>query len=253
MAPGDPSSGRAGRAAQSSLVPRVRPGPTPGLNARNSCMAGGNPAPSADGDTRPFSAERGKQEKVEPGQRARHRYSPCRELYPRRTKRSDRLTVSRNTARPRHASLTVHVRHEQDASGLGDGAQGLSPRSPASSISARLSKTQSLERGTAKERRTPLTVTQERGRRATGTLARKTLSLPAPKPRGWKGAGRCWSTRVSGILRKAAALDRLPKPCRSNLQQKQACLGLHNTGDMAASAAGLWSSAPFSPAKPQPL
>ena len=115
VAPGDPSSGRAGRAAQSSLVPRVRPGPTPGLDARNSWTAGGNPAPSADGDTRPFSAERGKQEKVEPGQRARHRYSPCRELYPRRTKRSDRLTVSRNTARPRHAhgDLTSLAPHER--------------------------------------------------------------------------------------------------------------------------------------------
>ena len=161
-------------------------------------------------ETHGHSQPRGKTGNVDLEQRARHRYSLCCELYPRRTKRSDRRTVSRNTARHRHASLTVHVRREQDASGLGDGAQRLSPTSPASSISARLSKTQSLERGTAKERRTPLTVTQERGRRATGTPARKTLSLPAPKPRGWKGAGRCWSIRVSGNLRKAAALDRLP-------------------------------------------
>ena len=83
---------------------------------------------------------------MDPGYHAGHRYSLCRELYPRQTKRSDRRTVSRDTARPRHASLNVHVRREQDASRHGDGAQGRSPTSPASTASARLSKTQSLER-----------------------------------------------------------------------------------------------------------
>ena len=96
-------------------------------------------------------------------------------------------------------------------------------------------------------------MTQEPGRRATGTPALKTLFLPAPRLYGWKNEGRCWSTRVSGSLLEATALDRLSKPCGSNLQQEQICLGHHSTGDIAASAAGLWSSIPVSLAEWQPL
>ena len=96
-------------------------------------------------------------------------------------------------------------------------------------------------------------MTQEPGRRATGTPALKTLFLPAPRLYGWKNEGRCWSTRVSGSLLEATALDRLSKPCGSNLQQEQTCLGHHSTGDIAASAAGLWSSIPVLLAKWQPL
>ncbi|MXQ99495.1 hypothetical protein E5288_WYG021748 [Bos mutus] len=96
-------------------------------------------------ETHGYSDEAGKQENVDPGHRAVHRHSPGRELYPRRTKRSDRRTASRYTARPRHASLNVQLWREQDASRFGDGAQARSP-SPASTASARLSKTQSLER-----------------------------------------------------------------------------------------------------------
>lgn len=50
-----------------------------------------------------------------------------------------------------------------------------------------------------------------------------------------------------------AAPGRLSKHCRSNLQQEQACPGLSGTGDIAASAAGLWSSLPRLPAESQPL
>lgn len=50
-----------------------------------------------------------------------------------------------------------------------------------------------------------------------------------------------------------AAPGRFPKHCRSNLQQEQACPGLRSTGDIAASAAGLWSSLPRLPAESQPL
>ena len=42
----------AGRAVQRRFVPRLRQGPTPGEDARDSRTAGGNSAPSADGDTR---------------------------------------------------------------------------------------------------------------------------------------------------------------------------------------------------------
>ena len=51
----------------------------------------------------------------------------------------------------------------------------------------------------------------------------------------------------------AAAPGRLPKHCRSNLQQEQVCPGLNGTGIIAASAAGLWSSLPRLPATSQPL
>ena len=191
---------------------------------------------------------------MDPGYHAGHRYSLCRELYPRQTKRSGGRTVSRDTARPRHASLNVHVRREQDASRHGDGAQRRSPTRPASTVSAKLwRRPRPWSGGTAEGRRTPLTVTQEPGRRATGTPALKTLYLLAPKLCGWKNEGRCWSTRASGNLPKAAALDRLSKPCGSNLQQEQTCLGHHSTGDIAASAASLWSSIPVSLAEWQPL
>lgn len=55
MAQGDPSpviAVPAGRAVQRRFVPRLRQGPTPGEDARDSGTAGGNPAPSPDGDTR---------------------------------------------------------------------------------------------------------------------------------------------------------------------------------------------------------
>ena len=51
----------------------------------------------------------------------------------------------------------------------------------------------------------------------------------------------------------AAAPGRLPTPCRSNLQQEQACADLRSTGVITASAAGLWSSLPRLPAESQPL
>ena len=50
-----------------------------------------------------------------------------------------------------------------------------------------------------------------------------------------------------------AAPVHLPKYCRSNLQLEQACPDLRNTGIVAASDAGLWSSAPCSLAESQPL
>ena len=82
----------------------------------------------------------------------------------------------------------------------------------------------------------------------------QTLSLLAPRPRGWKTARRCWSTRASGNPRsKAAAPGRFTKICRSNLQQEQVCPGLRSTMVIATRAAGLWSSAPYSPAESQPL
>ena len=52
---------------------------------------------------------------------------------------------------------------------------------------------------------------------------------------------------------KAAAPGRFTKTCRSNLQQEQACPGLLSTMVIATRAAGLWSSAPYSPAESQPL
>ena len=71
--PGDRgAAGRAGRAAQHRLVPRLRPGPTPGEDGRDPVTVGGNPAPSADGETRPLPAEAGKPENVAPGHRAGH-------------------------------------------------------------------------------------------------------------------------------------------------------------------------------------
>ncbi|MXQ99815.1 hypothetical protein E5288_WYG012593 [Bos mutus] len=51
----------------------------------------------------------------------------------------------------------------------------------------------------------------------------------------------------------AAAPGRFTKTCGSNLQQEQACPGLRSTMVIATSAAGLWSSAPYSPAESQPL
>lgn len=53
--------------------------------------------------------------------------------------------------------------------------------------------------------------------------------------------------------RKAAAPGRFTKTCRPSLQQEQACPGLRSTMVIATSAAGLWSSAPYSPAESQPL
>lgn len=52
---------------------------------------------------------------------------------------------------------------------------------------------------------------------------------------------------------KAAAPGCFTKTCISNLQQEQACSGLRSTMVIATSAAGLWSSAPYSPAESQPL
>ena len=128
------------------------------------------------------------------------------------------------------------------------------PTSPASPYSAGLAKHQSLERGDPGGRRRPLTVNQEFGRRATVTPAPQTLSLLAPRPRGWKTARRCWSTRASGNPpAEAAAPGRFTKTCRSNLQQEQACPGLRSTMVIATRAAGLWSSAPYSLAESQPL
>ena len=51
----------------------------------------------------------------------------------------------------------------------------------------------------------------------------------------------------------AAAPSQLTNSCRINLQQEQACPGLRSTGVIAASAAGLWSSASLSLAESQPL
>ena len=50
-----------------------------------------------------------------------------------------------------------------------------------------------------------------------------------------------------------AAPSQLTNSCRINLQQEQACPGLRSTGVIAASAAGLWSSASLSLAESQPL
>ena len=96
-------------------------------------------------------------------------------------------------------------------------------------------------------------VTQEPGRRATGALARETLSLPAPRPLGWAGSGRCWSTRASSHYNLRARRQAASRHCRSNLLQEQMSPGLRSTGVVAASAAGLWSSLPRSPAESQPL
>ena len=68
------AAGRAGRAAQRRLVPRVGPGPTPGLDARDPGMAGPNHETSAVGDIRPLPAEAGKPENVAPGQRSGHHH-----------------------------------------------------------------------------------------------------------------------------------------------------------------------------------
>ena len=95
---------------------------------------------------------------------------------------------------------------------------------------------------------------QEFGRGATGTPAPQTLSLLAPRPRGWKTARRCWSTRArANTLPSTTAPSHFTKTCRSNLQQEQACSGLRSTMVIATSAAGLWSSAPYSAAESQPL
>ena len=53
--------------------------------------------------------------------------------------------------------------------------------------------------------------------------------------------------------RPAAAPGHLTDTCRINLQQEQACPGLRSNGVIAATAAGLWSSAALSLAEWQPL
>ena len=162
-------------------------------------------------------------------------------------KRPDRSPAPRDTARPCHASLPVQLKQEQDAFRPGDGAPARPPtRSP--------SRRRSLERGYRGRKRTPQTATQEPSRRANSSPACKPLSLPAPKSHIWMGAGRCWSTRTNSHTNApVAAPGRFPKHCRSNLQQEQACPGLSGTGDISASAAGLWSSLPRLQAESQPL
>ena len=166
-------------------------------------------------------------------------------------KRPDRSPAPRDTARPCHASLPVQLKQEQDAFRPGDGAPA---RPPTSRTHAGWPDAAAWSGVIAARKRTPQTATQEPSRRANSSPACKPLSLPAPKSHIWMGAGRCWSTRASSHTNApTAAPGRFPKHCRSNLQQEQACPGLSGTGDISASAAGLWSSLPRLPAESQPL
>ena len=134
--------GVAGRAAQRRLVPRVRPAPTPGEEDRDPGTAGGTQRRTPT-DTRQLSAETGKLNNVAQDtvwgtvSLLAANYSPDGTRGPK--KRLDRFAAFRDTARPRHASLPIQVKREQD---LSRPANELSEQD-----SCGLAKPRSLERG----------------------------------------------------------------------------------------------------------
>ncbi|XDA76132.1 hypothetical protein R6Z07F_006292 [Ovis aries] len=139
---------------------------------------------------------------------------------------------ARDTARPRHASLPVQVKREQDTFRPGDGAPARPPTSSPSRTRAGWPNPAAWNGVIVERKLTPQTVTQEPGCRANSVPARKTLSLPAPKSYIWMGAGRCWSTRASSHttppLRRQAASRNTADPnfSRSRPTQASAAPGL---------------------------
>ena len=100
--------GAAGRAAQSRLVPRVRPAPPPGEEDRDPGTTGGTQR--ARGRRHGNYQPRGKTGQCGP-RRNRGARSLSHVLYPRRSTRPEEtsrlLPAPSDTARPRHASLAV--------------------------------------------------------------------------------------------------------------------------------------------------
>ena len=88
----------------------------------------------------------------------------------------DRSPAPRDTVRPCHANLPVHVRREQNAFGPGEGAPARPPTSSPSKTRAGWPNPAAWSGVIAERKLTPQTVTQEPGRRATSTPPWKTLS-----------------------------------------------------------------------------
>ena len=230
----------AGRAAQRRLVARVRTVPTPGGRA----VIQGQPT-----ETQQLSAETEKLNNVAQDTAwgtvslLAANYSTGGTRGPK--KRLNRSPAPRDTGRPRHASLPAPVKREQDAS------------RPANELSENgtcwLAKPRSVERG-------------YRGREANALNGDPRVWTPSHQRSGGKDplSSSSESPRTDGRGEMlvdpseqpnppAPAPGSRPTPGRSNLQQEQACPGLRSTGDIAASAAGLWSSLPRMPAISQPL
>ena len=203
------------------------------------------PALSADVDTRSLAAKTGKLDNVAPGQRLGHGHSVA-SYSPSGTrgqkKRPHRPPANTDTACPRHASLHVQVKREQDAfrpgnepseHGLGRVGQAPEP----STVVPR--------RGNERPKRRP------RSHRRSG--AEDPLPARSEAPRMEELGEMLVDPSDQPPHVTPTAPVHLPKYCRSNLQLEQACPDLRNTGIVAASDAGLWSSAPCSLAESQPL
>ena len=172
----------------------------------------------------------------------------------RQKKRPHRPPAPRDTARPHHASLHVQVKREQEAFRPGDGASARTSTSPLSTDSGGLAKPRSLARGYRGGETNALN-----GDPGAWLRSYRRSGVEDPLP------ARSEAPRMEGLGEMLvdpsdqqphfapAAPVRLPKYCRSNLQQEQACSDLRNTGIVAASDAGLWSSAPCLSAESQPL
>ena len=232
--------------------------PCSALSARPHSRGGGprcrdgrrKPALSADVDTRPLAAKTGKLDNVAPGQRLGHGHSVASySLSGTRgqKKRPHRPLTNTDTARPRHASLYTFK-------SSGSRTRSGPATSPPSTDSGGLAKPRSLARWYRGGETNALNGDPGawlRSHRRSG--AEDPLPARSEAPR-MEELGEMLvdpSDQPPHVI--PAAPVHLPRYCRSNLQLEQACPDLRNTGIVAASDAGLWSSAPCSLAESQPL
>ncbi|XP_070655952.1 collagen alpha-1(I) chain-like [Bos indicus] len=163
-----------------------------------------------------------------------------------------RVSASKDTARARHASLTVQEGAGRvQARRRGPGAPANEPCEPILGRSG-----QAPEPGAWGPRRETKAPNGDPGvwptsHRHSGAADPFSARSEAPRMEDREEMLVDQSERNPPF--KAAAPGRFTKTCRSNLQQEQACSGLRSTMVIATSGAGLWSSAPYSPAESQPL
>ena len=205
---------------------------------------------SADVDTRPLAAKTGKMDNVALGQRLGHGHSQSRAIAQAEPGGRRNVPTALQLIHTRPVLATQAYTFKSSGSRTRSGTA----TSPPSTDSGGLAKPRSLARWYRGGETNALNGDPGswlRSHRRSG--AEDPLPARSEAPRMEELGEMLVDPSDQPAHPTPTAPVHLPKYCRSNLQLEQACPDLRNTGIVAASDAGLWSSAPCLLAESQPL